>query len=112
MLLQDSAERLGQIVIQYEESPGSIVEAINKIASMWKKMAQLMRSHWWLICTQLHLLLIIYRKECVLKEEVFKDDIVEVAKNINKESEEVTRIATTAAGACTDSGLREVCDGT
>jgi hypothetical protein len=37
-----------------------------------------------------------------------KDDIVELAKNINKESQEVTRIATVAAGACTDSTLRKV----
>jgi hypothetical protein len=37
-----------------------------------------------------------------------KDDIVELAKNINKEGQEVTRIATVAAGACTDSRLKKV----
>jgi hypothetical protein len=44
MLLQVSAEKLGQNAIQYEESPRSIVEAAKKIASMWMKMAQLIRS--------------------------------------------------------------------
>ena len=43
-MLQDSAERLGQDVIQYEESLGSIAEAAKNIASMWRKMAQLIRS--------------------------------------------------------------------
>ena len=33
---------------------------------------------------------------------------MEVAKNITKESQEVTRIATVAAGACTDSRMRTV----
>ena len=53
-MLQDSAERLGQNVIQYEESPGSIVEPAKKIASMWRKMAQLIRSELSiLICTRI-----------------------------------------------------------
>jgi hypothetical protein len=43
-LLQISAERLDQDTIQYEESPGAIVEATKKIASMWMQMAQLIRS--------------------------------------------------------------------
>ena len=43
-MLQDSAERLGQDIIQYEESLGSIVEAAKSIASMWRKMAHLIRS--------------------------------------------------------------------
>ena len=37
-----------------------------------------------------------------------KDDIVELAKNITKESQEVTRIATVAARACTDSRMSTV----
>jgi hypothetical protein len=44
LLLQISAEKLGQDTIQYEESPGAIVEAAKKIASMWMQMAQLIRS--------------------------------------------------------------------
>ena len=53
-MLQDSAERLGQDTIQYEESPGSIVEASKNIASMWMKMAQLIRSELsTLICTRI-----------------------------------------------------------
>ena len=43
-MLQDSAERLDEDVIQFEESPGSIVEAAKKIAGMWRKMAHLIRS--------------------------------------------------------------------
>ena len=35
---------------------------------------------------------------------------MEVAKNITKESQEVTRIATVAAGACTDSRMSTVGD--
>ena len=58
-MLQDSAERLGKDVIQYEESPGSIVEPAKEIASMWRKMAQLIRSELSIsiICTR-----IIFRK--------------------------------------------------
>ena len=50
----------------------------------------------------------LFRKECVLKERTCKDDIVEVAKNITKESQEVTQIATVASAACTDSRMRKV----
>ena len=111
-MLQDSAERLGQDVIQYEESPGSIVEAAKNIASMWKKMAQLIRSGLSIILIKFFIKIDIKfslsRKECVLKERMCKDDIVEVAKNITKESQEVTRIATVAARACTDSRMRMV----
>ena len=53
-MLQDSAERLGQDTTQYEESPGSIIEASKNIASMWMKMAQLIRSDLSiLICTRI-----------------------------------------------------------
>ena len=53
-MLQDSAERLSQDTIQYEESPGLIVEASKKIASMWMKMAELLRSELCtLICTRI-----------------------------------------------------------
>jgi hypothetical protein len=50
----------------------------------------------------------ISRKECILKERTCKDDIVELAKSINEESVVVTRIAAVAAGACTDSRMKEV----
>ena len=54
VVLQDSAERLGQDTIQYEESPGSILEASKNIASMWTTMAQLIRSELSiLICTRI-----------------------------------------------------------
>ena len=53
-MLQDSAERLGQDIIQYENSLGSMVEAAKNIVSMWKKMAQLIRSELSiLICTRI-----------------------------------------------------------
>ena len=110
-MLQDSAERLGQDVIQYEESLGSIVEAAKNIAIMWKKMAQLIRSGLSiiiLIFVKIDIKFSLSRKECVLKERMCKDDIVEVAKNITKESLEVTRIATVAARACTDSRMSTV----
>ena len=50
----------------------------------------------------------IYRKECVLKERRFKEDIVDLAKSINKESLEVVRIAKSAAEACTDRIMKQV----
>jgi hypothetical protein len=43
-LLQISAERLDQNTIQYKESPGVMMQATKKIASMWMEMAQLIRS--------------------------------------------------------------------
>ena len=48
------------------------------------------------------------RKECVLKERRFKDEIVDLAKSINKESQEVVRIATSTAEACTDRRMKTV----
>ena len=51
---------------------------------------------------------VICRKECVLKERRFKEDIVDLAKSINKESQEVVRIATNVAGECTDSIMTKV----
>ena len=108
-MLQDSAERLGQDVIQYEESPGSIVEPANKIASMWRKMAQLIRSELSIYTRMIRIVsLSLSRKECVLKERTCKDDIVEVATNITEESQEVTRIARVAARECTDSRMSTV----
>ena len=72
-------------------------------------MAQLIRSELsTLICKNLIVSLSLSRKECILKERTCKDDIVEVAENITKESQEVTRIATVAAGVCTDSRMRTV----
>ena len=42
---QDAAERLDQDATQYDEvNPGAMVEAAKKIAGMWRKMAQLIRS--------------------------------------------------------------------
>ena len=44
---QDAAEKLDEDATQYyeeESQPGAIAEAAKKIASMWKKMAQLIRS--------------------------------------------------------------------
>ena len=42
------------------------------------------------------------------KERTFKDDIVELAKNINRESQDVIRIAKVAAGTCTDCTITKV----
>ena len=50
----------------------------------------------------------IFRKECVRKERGFKDDIVDLAKSINKESQEVARIAGKTAEACTDKTMKNV----
>ena len=53
----------------------------------------------------------IFRKECVRKESGFKDDIVALAKSINKESQEVGRIAGRTAEACTDKTMKNVSHG-
>ena len=53
----------------------------------------------------------IFRKECVLKERRVKDDIVSLAKSINKESQEVARIAGKTAEACTDKTMKNVSHG-
>ena len=63
-MLQDSAERLDQDTIQYEESPGSIVEASKNIASMWMKMAQLIRS-------ELSTLIILYTTKNIFQMVIF-----------------------------------------
>ena len=52
-----------------------------------------------------------FRKECVLKERRFKEDIVDLAKSINKESQEVARIAKSVAEACTDRIMKIVSHG-
>ena len=52
--------------------------------------------------------LVVFRKECVLKERRFKEDIVDLAKSINKESQEVVRIARSTAEACTDKTMKKV----
>ena len=44
----------------------------------------------------------------MLKEEKFKEDIVGLAKSINKESQEVVRIAESAGKACTDKRMKNV----
>ena len=53
----------------------------------------------------------IFRKECVLKERGIKEDIVDLAKSINKESQEVARIAGKTAEACTDKTMKNVSHG-
>ena len=55
--------------------------------------------------------LVIFRKECVLKDRRFKDDIVSLANSINKESQEVARIAGKTAEACTDKTMKNVSHG-
>ena len=52
--------------------------------------------------------LVIFRKECVLKERRFKEDIVSLAKSISKEGQEVVRIARSTAEACTDRIMKNV----
>ena len=42
--MQDAAEKLEQDATEYEDCPGPMVEAAKKIASMWMKMAQHIRS--------------------------------------------------------------------
>ena len=44
----------------------------------------------------------------MLKKGALKEDIVDLAKSINKESQEVVRIATSAAEACTDREMKNV----
>ena len=56
----------------------------------------------------IELFLVICRKECVLKEWRFKEDIVDLARNINKESQEVLRIAASVAEECTDKTMKTV----
>ena len=53
----------------------------------------------------------VFRKECVLKERGFKEDIVDLAKSINKESQEVIRIAGSITEACTDKIMKNVSHG-
>ena len=49
-----------------------------------------------------------YRKERVLKEKRFKEEITDLAKSIDIESQEVVRIATSVAEACTDRIMKQV----
>ena len=49
-----------------------------------------------------------FRKECVLKEKRFKEEITDLAKSIDIESQEVVRIATSIAEACTDRIMKQV----
>ena len=50
----------------------------------------------------------VFRKECVLKERRFKADIVDLAKSISQESQELVRIATSVAEVCTDRIMKNV----
>ena len=93
-----------------------MVEAAKKIASMWMQMAQLLR---FTVSSETSCIAVpiifhsfmIFRKECVLKERGFKDDIVDLAKCINKESREVVRTAKSTAEACTDRIMKNVSHG-
>ena len=91
------------------------MEAAKKIASMWTNMAQLLRSELLhSVLTKIHTDIIIhlfknfFRKECVFKEKQLKEDIVDLAKSINKESQGVMKVATSVAEACTDTIMRKV----
>ena len=42
--MQDAAEKLGEDATKYVDNPEAMVKAAKKIASMWMKMAQLIRS--------------------------------------------------------------------
>ena len=44
----------------------------------------------------------------MFKEKQFKEDIVGLAKSINKESQGVMKVATSVAKACTDDIMRKV----
>lgn len=48
-----------------------------------------------------------YRKECGF-EGRFKEDILDLAKGINKESHKVVRIAMSTAEACMDGIMKQV----
>ena len=91
------------------------MEAAKKIASMWTEMAQLLRftvsSETIAVLILLLNFLIVFRKECVLKERGFKEDIVDLAKSISKESQEVMRVAKSIAEACTDKIMKNVSHG-
>ena len=56
----------------------------------------------------LYSLVVFRKKECVFKERRFKEDIVDLAKSISKESQGVTRIAGRTAEACTDRIMKNV----
>ena len=49
-----------------------------------------------------------FRKERVLKEKRFKEEITDLAKSINRESQEMVRIARSTAEACTDRTMKQV----
>ena len=89
-----------------------MVEAAKEIASMWTEMAQLLRSKFCILTIKFHgwLILCNYfcRKEYIVKEKQFKEDIVDLAKSINKESQGVMKIATKVAEVCTDKILKKV----
>ena len=42
--MQDAAEKLGEDATQHKHTPVPMVEATKRIANMWMKMAQLLRS--------------------------------------------------------------------
>ena len=120
-LWQIAAEKLDEEASRYDkENPGAMMEGAKKIASILTEMAQLLRSesgsyistNWWdYACIVILYSLVIFRKECVLKEKGVKNDIVTLAESINKESQEVARIAGKTAEACTDKTIKSISHG-
>ena len=55
----------------------------------------------------MHFIALYYRKECG-SEGNLKKDILDLAKSINKESQEIVRVATSTAEACTDRIMKQV----
>ena len=87
------------------------MEAAKKIANMWKEMGELLMLD---LHQYFHIRLddtffsLVFRKECVHKERKFKEDIVDLAKRINKESQEVEKIAKSTAEVCMDKTMKRV----
>ena len=77
--MQDAAEKLGEDATQYKDTPVPMMEATKRIANMWTTMAQLLRSEFKnynnLQYSYIIFFFMIYRKECLLKERKFKEDI-------------------------------------
>ena len=89
-----------------------MVEAAKKIAIMWKEMGELLTSdlfqYFHIRLVDILVFSLVFRKECVHKERNFKGEIVDLAKSINKESQEVEKIAKSTAEVCTDKTMKHV----
>lgn len=44
IFIQDAAEKLGEDITRFEDNSGPMMEAAKKIANMWMKMAELIKS--------------------------------------------------------------------